>query len=204
MNTRITCALAATAAGAACWTALGVAETGEEKPATAGGPASDSAYALGFTVNRIDGTPERLDAYKGKVILIVNVASQCGLTPQYEALEALYEARKDRGFVILAFPANNFGAQEPGTNQEIAEFCSSKFSVTFPMFEKISVKGEDQAPLYRMLTGLPAPLGGEPKWNFTKFLVDREGRVVERLEPRTAPDDPVVRAKVDALIAANP
>ena len=137
-------------------------------------------------------------------MLIVNTASRCGLTPQYKALEALYQEKKDEGFVILAFPANNFGNQEPGSDEEIAEFCSSQFEVTFPLFAKISVKGEDQCELYRMLTALPAPLGGEPKWNFTKFLVDREGRVVERIEPRTAPDDPAVRARIDALLAAHP
>lgn len=204
MRNHLACA-AVTVAGMAMTLAAGsaAAERGDEPPA-APAPTSDPARVLDFTLNRIDGTPERLAAYKGKVILIVNVASQCGLTPQYEALEALYEARKEEGFVILAFPANNFGAQEPGTNEEIAEFCSSKFSVTFPMFAKISVKGEDQAPLYRMLSDLPAPLGGEPKWNFTKFLVDRAGRVVERIEPRTTPDDPIVTAKIDALLAANP
>lgn len=163
-----------------------------------------AASVLAFTMNRIDGTPQPLSDYKGKVLLIVNVASGCGLTPQYEALEALYREKQEDGFVVLAFPANNFGNQEPGSNKDIAEFCSTRFSVTFPMFSKVSVKGEDQCELYRMLTALPAPLGGEPKWNFTKFLVDREGRVVERIEPRTPPNDPAVRARIDALLAEAP
>lgn len=168
------------------------------------GASSADKSVLSLTMDRIDGAPQDLAAYKGKVVMIVNTASRCGLTPQYKALEALYQDKKDAGFVILAFPANNFGNQEPGSDEEIAEFCSAQFDITFPLFAKVSVKGEDQCELYRMLTALPAPLGGEPKWNFTKFLVDREGRVVERIEPRTAPDDPTVRARIDALLAAHP
>lgn len=164
----------------------------------------DPAYVLDFTMNRIDGAPQNLADYKGKVVLIVNLASRCGLTPQYKGLETLYEEKKDAGFVVLGFPANDFGNQEPGTDEEIAEFCSSRFGVTFPMFAKISVKGDNQCPLYRKLAGLPAPLGGEPKWNFTKFLVDREGRVVERFEPRVGPDDPAVLARIDALLSITP
>lgn len=178
-------------------------------PAVAhGGPAEMAsqrpASPLDFTLNRIDGQPQPLSEYRGKVVMIVNVASQCGLTPQYAALQALYEEKKDHGFVILAFPANDFGAQEPGSNEEIAEFCSTRFGVTFPVFEKISVKGEEAAPLYRMLAALPDPLGGEPRWNFTKFLVDREGCVTDRFEPRTAPDDPAVRARIDELLMVTP
>jgi glutathione peroxidase len=137
-----------------------------------------------YTLNSIDGKPAPLAEYKGKVVLIVNVASQCGYTPQYSALEAIYEKYKDQGFVILGFPANNFGAQEPGTNEEIKTFSSRQYGVTFPMFSKISVKGADQAPLYSYLTKQTGPgISGDIKWNFTKFLVDRSGSVVQRFEP---------------------
>src|SRR5580658_10218836 len=142
-----------------------------------------------FTLNSIDGKPAPLADYKDKVVLIVNVASQCGYTPQYSALEATYEKYKDQGFVILGFPANNFGAQEPGTNEEIKTFCTRKYSVTFPMYSKISVKGADQAPLYAYLTKeTGAGIAGEIKWNFTKFLVDRDGKVIQRFEPAVTPD----------------
>ncbi len=143
-----------------------------------------------FTLNSIDGRPAPLAAYQGKVILIVNVASRCGFTPQYAGLEALYEKYKDRGFAILGFPANNFGGQEPGTNEEIKTFCSTKYNVTFPMYSKISVKGDDQAPLYRFLTDKEAnpATGGEIQWNFTKFLVDKSGEVVARFEPKVTPE----------------
>lgn len=151
-----------------------------------------------FTLNSIDGQPAPLANYKGKVILMVNVASQCGYTPQYSALEATYEKYKDRGFVILGFPANNFGAQEPGTNEEIKAFCSRKYSVTFPMYSKISVKGADQAALYSYLTTETAPgFRGEIKWNFTKFLVDRNGNVVQRFEPAITPDSKEITAAIE-------
>jgi len=151
-----------------------------------------------FTLNSIDGKPAPLAEYKGKVILLVNVASQCGYTPQYSALEAVYEKYKDRGFVILGFPANNFGAQEPGTNEEIKTFCTRKYSVTFPMYSKISVKGADQAPLYSYLTKeTGAGIAGEIKWNFTKFLVDKEGRVVQRFEPAVTPDSSDVTSAIE-------
>lgn len=141
-----------------------------------------------FTLNSIDGKPAPLADYKGKVVLVVNVASQCGYTPQYSALESIFEKYKDRGFVILGFPANNFGAQEPGTNEEIKTFCTRKYNVTFPIYAKISVKGPDQAPLYSYLTKDTAPgIRGDIKWNFTKFLVDRRGSVVKRFAPRTPP-----------------
>jgi glutathione peroxidase len=151
-----------------------------------------------FTLNSIDGTPAPLANYKGKVVLVVNVASQCGYTPQYSALEATYEKYKDQGFVILGFPANNFGAQEPGTNEEIKTFCTRKYSVTFPMYAKISVKGADQNPLYTYLTKDTAPgIAGEIKWNFTKFLVDRNGNVVQRFEPAVTPDSKEVIAAIE-------
>jgi glutathione peroxidase len=151
-----------------------------------------------FTLNSIDGKPAPLGNYKGKVVLVVNVASQCGYTPQYSALEATYEKYKDRGFVILGFPANNFGAQEPGTNEEIKTFCTRKYSVTFPMYAKISVKGADQSPLYAYLTkDTGAGIKGEIKWNFTKFLVDRNGNVVQRFEPEVTPDSKEVIAAIE-------
>jgi len=151
-----------------------------------------------FTLNSIDGAPAPLAGYKGKVVLLVNVASQCGYTPQYSALEAIYEKYKDRGFVILGFPANNFGAQEPGTNEEIKTFCTRKYSVTFPMYAKISVKGADQAPLYAYLTKeTPAGISGDIKWNFTKFLVDRDGKVVQRFESAVTPDSKEVTEAIE-------
>jgi glutathione peroxidase len=151
-----------------------------------------------FTLNSIDGKPAPLADYKGKVVLIVNVASRCGYTPQYTALEATYEKYKDKGFVILGFPANNFMSQEPGTNEEIKTFCSRKYNVTFPMYSKISVKGDDQAPLYGYLTKeTGAGLAGDIKWNFTKFLVDRDGKVVQRFEPAVTPDSPEVIAAIE-------
>ncbi len=144
-----------------------------------------------FTVNDIDGKPVKLSDYKGKTILIVNVASKCGYTPQYEDLQAFYDKNKDKNFVILAFPANNFLSQEPGTDAEIKSFCSSNYGVTFPVFSKISVKGKDMAPLYQFLTEksqngvVDAPV----KWNFQKFLIDKEGRVVTFFAPGTKVTD---------------
>src|ERR1700722_16698116 len=149
--------------------------------------AASSVYD--FTLDSLTGTPTPIASFKGKVMLMVNVASRCGYTPQYEALQAVYAKYKDQGFVIAGFPANNFGGQEPGTNEEIGAFCKSKYGVTFPMFSKISVKGNDQAPLYKFLTdkSVHPKTGGEIEWNFTKFLVDREGRVIRRFEPAVEP-----------------
>src|ERR1700720_1135588 len=151
-----------------------------------------------FTLNSIDGKPSPLANYKEKVVLLVNVGSQCGYTPQYSALEAIYEKYKDQGFVILGFPANNFGAQEPGTNEEIKTFCTRKYSVTFPMYSKISVKGSDQAPLYAYLTKeTGAGIAGEIQWNFPKFLVDRDGKGAQRFEPAITPDSKEVTAAIE-------
>jgi glutathione peroxidase len=161
--------------------------------------AASSIYT--FTLPSIDGKPMPLADFKGKVVLMVNVASQCGYTPQYTALEALYEKYKDQGFVIVGFPANNFGAQEPGTNAEIKTFCSRKYSVTFPLYSKVSVKGGDQTALYRYLTKEANPaVAGDIKWNFTKFLVDRSGNVVERFEPAVTPDSKEVVSAVEKLL----
>ncbi len=151
-----------------------------------------------FTLPSIDGKPTPLAEFKGKVVMMVNVASQCGYTPQYSALEAIYEKYKDKGFVIVGFPANNFGAQEPGTNAEIKTFCTRKYSVTFPMFAKVSVKGDDQTPLYQYLTkDAGQAVSGDIKWNFTKFLVDRNGHVVRRFESAVTPDSPEVTAAIE-------
>lgn len=166
------------------------------------------APALDFKVKNIDGEKIHLaTTYHGQVVMIVNVASKCGLTPQYKGLEELYRKYKDEGFVILGFPANNFGAQEPGTNEEIKEFCSSKYDVTFPMFAKVSVKGEDICPLFKYLTAKDAghDHGGEIKWNFNKFLVGRDGKVIGRFEPRVDPmSDDVASAISTALKAPRP
>ena len=154
-----------------------------------------------FTLPSIDGKPIPLASFKGKVVLLVNVASQCGYTPQYTALETIYEKYKDRGFVVLGFPANNFGQQEPGTNAEIKTFCSAKYNVTFPMFSKISVEGRDQNPLYAYLTkGANPSVAGDIQWNFTKFLVDRSGHVVWRFESPVTPDSPQVIDSIEKLL----
>jgi glutathione peroxidase len=153
-----------------------------------------------FTLNSIDGKPLPLADFKGKVVMIVNVASKCGYTPQYEGLEAMYEKYKDQGLVVAGFPANNFMAQEPGTNEEIKTFCSRTYNVKFPMYSKISVKGEDKAPLYQFLTDPAAKTGGEIKWNFTKFLVDRNGNIIARFEPAVKPDSPEVTAAIEKAL----
>jgi len=169
---------------------------------------SASLFAAGsiydFTLNSIDGKPMPLANFKGKVILVVNVASRCGFTPQYSALESIYEKYKDQGFVILGFPANNFGAQEPGTNQEIKTFCQSKYNVTFPMMAKVSVKGDDKTPLYQYLTDKSAnpKTGGDIQWNFTKFLVGPDGQIIPRFEPAVTPASPEVTGAIEKALAA--
>jgi glutathione peroxidase len=150
-----------------------------------------------FTLNDIDGKPVSLAEFKGKVVLIVNVASRCGFTPQYAGLEALYEKYKGQGFVIVGVPANNFGAQEPGTNEEIKTFCTRKYNVSFPMLAKVSVKGDDITPLYKYLTETK---GGDVKWNFTKFLIGKDGQVAERFESAVKPDDPALTAAVESAL----
>src|SRR5580658_11041186 len=150
-------------------------------------PAS-SVYS--YTLKSIDGQPVSLKSYRGKVLLLVNVASKCGYTPQYAGLESLYEKYKDQGLVVIGFPANNFGAQEPGTNEEIKSFCSRTYHVSFPMYAKVSVKGGDKTPLYHYLTEeANSATNGEIGWNFTKFLVDRNGKVIARFDSKIKPDD---------------
>jgi glutathione peroxidase len=158
-----------------------------------------------FTLNSIDGQAAPLAAYKGKVVMLVNVASRCGFTPQYSALETIYEKYKDRGFVIIGIPANNFGEQEPGSNQEIKTFCTSKYQVSFPMMSKVSVKGGDKDPLYQFLTDKSAnpQTGGDIKWNFTKFLIGPDGRVITRFAPDVTPDSPQVTAAIEKALATN-
>jgi glutathione peroxidase len=168
-------------------------------------PAKQSQSALDFKVKTIDGKDVNLSDYKGKVVLMVNTASKCGLTPQYKGLQALYDKYKDQGLVVIGFPANNFNGQEPGTEAEIKEFCSTKYNVTFPMMSKISVKGDDKHPLYQYLTEGKAgeDFKGDVEWNFAKFLVDRNGNVMARFSARTTPDSPQVTETVEKALAAE-
>jgi glutathione peroxidase len=177
----------------------------ENKPMSDGAAMAGKNMPLHFKMESIDGQPVDLDSYKGQVILLVNTASKCGLTPQYEPLQAIYSKYKDQGFTILAFPANNFGQQEPGGDEQIKEFCSMNYSVTFPLFSKVSVKGDDICPLYQYLTSDETNPGfsGEIPWNFTKFLVDKSGKVVARFEPKTRPDDQAVIAAIEKELAAR-
>jgi glutathione peroxidase len=143
-----------------------------------------------FSAPRLSGEEQSLSEYAGKVILVVNTASKCGMTPQYAGLEKLYEELKDEGFVVLGFPCNQFGGQEPGTEDEIGEFCQLNYGVSFPMFAKIDVNGDDEHPLYTWLKSEKSGLlGGRIKWNFTKFLVGRDGQVIDRYAPTTEPED---------------
>jgi len=162
--------------------------------------ASTATQVYSYKLKTIDGEPTSLAAYKGKVLLVVNVASACGYTPQYSALEAVYEKYKDKGLVIVGVPANNFANQESGTEAEIKAFCNRKYHVTFPMMSKVSVVGADQTPLYHFLTDKAAnpSLGGDIKWNFTKFLIARNGTPVNRFEPATKPDSPEVIAAIES------
>jgi glutathione peroxidase len=154
-------------------------------------------------IKDIDGKETSLKAYQGKVLLIVNVASKCGLTAQYKALESVYEQYQDKGFTILAFPCNQFNGQEPGSNEQIKQFCSSKYSVTFPLFDKIEVNGPKRHPLYVALAGPQSPFPGDIKWNFGKFLISRDGKILKRFEPRTVPNAPEVTAAIEAALAAK-
>ena len=156
--------------------------------------AADSVYD--FTMNSIQGKPVALKDFHGKPVLFVNVASQCGYTPQYKGLEALYRKYKDQGFVLVGVPANNFGSQEPGSNEEIATFCKRNYDVTFPVMSKVDVKGAAMTPLYGYLT----KTGGDIKWNFTKFLVGKDGKVIQRFESNVAPEDPAFIAAIEKAI----
>lgn len=172
--------------------------------ASASGESEESANMKplpDFELKRLDGKKDSLGAYRGQVLLIVNVASQCGYTPQYEGLQALFERYRDRGFSVLGFPSNDFGKQEPGSDQEIAKFCRANYGVEFPMFTKSKVLGEQAHPLYRELASRPAPIGGDVTWNFEKYLVDREGRAVARFDPETKPEDPRLTKRIEELLA---
>lgn len=161
------------------------------------------APVLDFTMKSIDGKPVDLSKYQGKVVLIVNVASQCGLTPQYKGLQGLHEKYSDKGLAILGFPANEFGKQEPGTDAEIAEFCSANYGVDFDMFSKVVVKGDGQCDLYKFLTSPETNPGfdGDITWNFEKFLIGKDGKVVKRFPPRVAPQNAEVVSAIEAELA---
>ena len=156
-----------------------------------------AASVYDYSMKSIDGTPKPLADYKGKVLLVVNTASQCGFTPQYEALESIYKKYNGQGLLVLGFPANNFASQEPGTNTEIQQFCTRKYHVDFPMFSKSDVKGENQTALYHYLT---SEKGGDIKWNFTKFLIGRDGTILARFEPAVRPDSPEVTGAIEQAL----
>ena len=151
----------------------------------------------------INAKDTSLKAYKGKVLLVVNVASKCGFTPQYKGLESLHQKYQEKGLAVLGFPCNDFGAQEPGSNEEIKEFCSSQYSVTFPLFDKLHVKGTGQHPLYAELSGKNSPFPGDVKWNFGKFLVSRDGKILKRFDSKVAPDSPELIAAVEAALSVQ-
>lgn len=179
----------------------GCGEQVDREPTRMTGDAERSIYD--FTVKDIDGRDVELGSHQGKVLLVVNVASKCGFTPQYEGLQKLYETYEDKGFLVLGFPANNFLWQEPGTNEEIKSFCTLKYNVTFPMFAKISVKGSDQHPLYAFLTDKQAnpTVDGKISWNFNKFLIARDGRVIRQFGSRTKPLADELVKDVEAALA---
>jgi glutathione peroxidase len=162
---------------------------------------ADTVY--GVPLKDIDGKSTSLKAYEGKVLLIVNVASKCGYTPQYAGLESLQRKYADKGFAVLGFPCNQFGGQEPGTPEEIKQFCSTKYNVTFPLFEKIEVNGPGRHGLYAALAGKDSPFPGDIRWNFTKFLVGRDGKILKRFESRAKPDSPELIQAVESALAGK-
>jgi glutathione peroxidase len=168
-------------------------------PRTGAGQDASASSLHAFSTRTLEGQTVSLGIYRGRVLLVVNVASRCGLTPQYAGLETLHRELADSGFAVLGFPSNDFLEQEPGTPAEIRAFCDAEYGVTFPLFEKVKVKGEDKCPIYRFLTR-DHP---EPSWNFTKYLVDQDGHVVQRFDPRTPPDDPQLRAAIMKLLSAG-
>jgi glutathione peroxidase len=163
--------------------------------------AADSLYQI--PLKDIDGKDATLKPYTGKVVLVVNVASRCGYTPQYAALESTYEKYKDQGLVICGFPCNQFGAQEPGTDAEIKQFCTSKYNVTFPMFDKLEVNGANRHALYVALAGPDSPFPGDIHWNFTKFLVGRDGKILARFDSKVKPDSPEMTKAIESALAAK-
>ena len=163
--------------------------------------AADSIYDL--PLKDIDGKDASLKPQQGKVLLIVNVASHCGFTPQYAALEATYQKYKDQGLVICGFPCNQFGGQEPGTDADIKLFCTATYNVTFPMFDKLEVNGDNRAPLYVLLAGKDSPFPGDIHWNFTKFLIGRDGKIINRFDSKVKPDSDEVTKAIEAALAAK-
>jgi glutathione peroxidase len=163
--------------------------------------AADSVYSV--PLKDIDGKDTSLKPYQGKVMLVVNVASKCGYTPQYKELEAVYEKYKGQGLAVLGFPCNQFGGQEPKAEPDIKEFCTSTYNVTFPMFSKIEVNGPNRNPLYAILAGKESPVPGDIKWNFTKFLVGRDGKILKRFDSKVKPDAPEVIQAIEAALAAK-
>jgi glutathione peroxidase len=151
----------------------------------------------------IEGKSTSLDPYKGRVLLIVNVASKCGYTPQYAGLQSLYQKYWGKGLTVVGFPCNQFGAQEPGTREEIKKFCSTKYDVTFPLFDKIEVNGDNRSPLYTLLAGKDSPFAGNIHWNFTKFLIGRDGKIIARFDSKVTPDSPELTHAVEAALAAK-
>jgi glutathione peroxidase len=162
---------------------------------------SHAAELTTIPFKTITGKDSSLAAYKGKVVLIVNTASKCGLTPQYEALEALQKKYESKGFTVLGFPCNDFGNQEPGTADEIQQFCKTKYAVSFPLMEKIHVKGQEQHPLYAALSGKDGVFPGDVKWNFGKFLIGKDGKAIARFEPKQTPDSPEITAAIEKALA---
>jgi len=183
-------------------TSVALALTRSNSSAETAGETMAEKSVLDFTMKSIDGKPVKLDSYRGNVLLLVNVASKCGFTPQYEGLQSLYTKYKDQGLVVMGFPANNFFGQEPGTDEEILSFCTNKYNVTFPMFSKISVKGKDMHPLYKFLTGKETDpeFSGGISWNFNKFLVDRNGKIIARFGTREKPDSEKFVAAIEKAL----
>jgi glutathione peroxidase len=162
--------------------------------------AGDQPSLYEIPLKTIDGKATSLKDYEGDVLLVVNVASQCGLTPQYEGLQSVFSKYQEKGLKVLGFPCNDFGAQEPGTNDEIKVFCTSKYEVSFPMFDKLHVKGNEQHPLYAALTGKKSPFPGDIEWNFGKFLIDRNGKILKRFNPRTEPGSEEITNAIEAAL----
>lgn len=198
--------------------ASGVAGCGDDRPGSGADAASSTGAAAALPAagpergpdllvgraKRLDGRTMPLSGLRGRVVLVVNTASHCGYTPQYEGLEALHRRRRADGFAVLGVPSNDFGGQEPGGAGEIARFCRLNYGVSFPMLAKSSVTGPAAVPLMRAIARRPEPAGAPPSWNFTKYLLDREGRLVARFAPSVSPDDPVLVAAVDRLLAERP
>lgn len=187
-----------TAATVASGTAQDEQNAQPHESRTGASPVSSSI--LDLNANLIDGSDKSLSDYRGQVLLIVNVASDCGYTRQYAGLESLHRKYADRGFAVLGFPSNDFGGQEPGSNEQILSFCQTKFDVSFPMFAKVNALGEEAHPLFQRLAAQPEPVGGPPRWNFTKFLVDRSGNIVARYDTRVEPDAAALVGDIERLL----